>query len=123
MLIFNSLIDQSIHQLSNIMVLETAVELQPWAWHVSAWNLYRSALVLLEEVSLHPDMPKRDKMWRILDYVFLQPPGLTPDQKSLDILTQGIERLSVYRNLKRMRVPAGPNFGVRITPLPRLISG
>lgn len=102
----SSLIDQIIIQLTNVLTLETLPELSPWSWHVGAWNHYRTAIILLEEVSVHPDMQKADKIWRILDYIFLQPPGLTSDEKSIAILSQAKERLSVYSGLKKMKVPA-----------------
>lgn len=80
-------------------------ELNPWSWQVNAWNHYRTAIILLEEISVHPDMPQSENIWRILDYVFLQPPGLTPDEKSIAILSEAKDRLSVYSRLKRMKFP------------------
>lgn len=120
MLIMTSLFDQIILQLTNVLALETLPELNPWAWHVNAWNHYRTAIILLEEVSVHPHMPKADKIWRILDYVFLQPPGLTPDEKSIAILSDAKERLCVYSRLKKMKVPG--NLGPRASPFCELSS-
>jgi len=102
----SSLFDQIIIQLSHVLTLKTSPELHSRLWHVDAWNLYRSAIVLFKGVSVHPHIPKDDKMWRILDHIFLQTPGSTPDEKLIVILSQARERLSVYSRLKKMRVPA-----------------
>lgn len=100
------LFDQVILHLTNVLALENLPELNPWSWSVNAWNHYRTSIILLEEVSVYPQMPKVDKIWRILDYVFLLPPGLTPDEKSITILSEARERLSIYGRLIRIKVPA-----------------
>jgi hypothetical protein len=112
MLTIRRLVAQVVIQLTNVLTLETMPELSPWSWHVGAWNHYRTALIILDEVSLNPNMTKADKIWTILDYIFLQPPGLTADEKSIAILSEAKGRLSVYRRLKKMKVPASLNSQV-----------
>lgn len=107
------LFDQIIIQLSNVLTLETSPEFHPWSLYVGAWNHYRTAMILLEEVSVHPQMPEANKIWRILDYIFLQPPLLTADEKSIAILSTARERLTQYSRVKRMKVPGHVNPRVR----------
>jgi hypothetical protein len=67
----SSLFDQIIFQLSHVLTLKTSAELHSGSCHVAAWNLYRSAIILFKGVSIHPHIPKNDKIWRILGYIFL----------------------------------------------------
>jgi len=111
-------------QLEDAIELETAKELQPWAWYSRAYHQYHIALLLLTEVFLYPLRREADRIWRCLDYVYEipsepsrpsnvdSPQGISRqdlvahrDKKARFILRQIVDRMKVYREMRKMKAP------------------
>jgi hypothetical protein len=109
--------------LEDAIELETAPELQPWAWYASAYQQYHTAFLLLAEVFYYPKHNEGDALWACLDYVFETPP--TPStsagacssdftreeilahraNKSRHIIRQLYEKVSAFQEMRKPKVP------------------
>ncbi len=58
---------------------------------------------------MNPNMQRADEIWKIMDYVFLQPPGLSRDDKSIAILKEARDKIIQLSTRKRINVPNGSN--------------
>lgn len=111
-------------QLEDAIELETAPELQPWAWYSRATHQYHTALLLLIEVFWYPLRREADRIWRCLDYIYEIPPDLfrlsavdSPqgisrqdlvahrDKKARWVLGRIVDRLKVYGERRKMKAP------------------
>lgn len=103
--------------------LETAKDLQPWAWYTSAYQSYHMALLLLFEVFTFPLRKEADRIWRCLDFVFAEPLGHLTDLPTLGnppkyheliayrdvkgryLLGLIVKRMNDYRDVRKLRSP------------------
>ncbi|KAE8550782.1 hypothetical protein TMatcc_008838 [Talaromyces marneffei ATCC 18224] len=103
--------------------LETAEDLQPWAWYAPAYQHYHTALLLLFEVFTFPLRKEADRIWRCLDFVFAEPLdsltnlptlGNPPkhheliayrDVKGRYLLGLIVKRMNDYRDVRKLRSP------------------
>ncbi|EFQ99096.1 hypothetical protein MGYG_02110 [Nannizzia gypsea CBS 118893] len=107
--------------LEDAIELETAPDLQPWAWYSGAFNQYHVAFLILIEVWAYPMRKEADRIWRCLDYVFETPSTpavpdsagknarhqliMQRDAKARLILEQLRDRMTAYREMRKLRVP------------------
>lgn len=93
--------------LEDAIELETSPVLERWAWYSGAYQQYHTALLLVLEVYAYPMRKEADRIWRCLDYVFELPTDLSRDQKARLILTELRDKMSVYRDIRKIRAPTG----------------
>ncbi|KAL2018709.1 hypothetical protein VTK56DRAFT_483 [Thermocarpiscus australiensis] len=97
---------------SGIFIIEIAVQLESsalfrdWAWYLGAYQQYQIALLLATEIYYRPHNKDAERIWRCLDYVFRMDPNVPRQQKALQILTEVMNKTSVYMGLRRVRAPA-----------------
>lgn len=94
-------------QLDQSITLETDPNLAPWRWYIGAIQQYQTALLLLAEVFAYPMRKEADRIWKALDFVFEPPLELTRDQKARLILTEIRDRMGVYQEKRKFKVPTG----------------
>lgn len=111
-------------QMESSIELETSPELQNWAWYVCAFQQYHTALLLLIEVIMHPTRREAHRIWRCLDAIY-EVPSLPLEsepvagrevtfkelieyrtKKGIYILTQIRDRMSAYRDSRKLKIPA-----------------
>ncbi|KAJ5942552.1 hypothetical protein N7516_002720 [Penicillium verrucosum] len=103
--------------------LESATDLQKWAWYSSSWQDYHTALLLLLEVFLFPMRRESSRIWCCLDFIFADaisnlPPmdqkGVVPsiheviayrDSKARYLLMIIVEYTRAYQNTKWLKTP------------------
>ncbi|KAK2821782.1 hypothetical protein FQN49_007681, partial [Arthroderma sp. PD_2] len=128
------IITASTQILEDSIELETAPDLQPWAWYSGAVTQYQIAFLILMEVWAYPMRKEADRIWRCLDYVFETPSTPAPpegagknarhqvimqrDDKARLILEQLRDRMEAYREMRKLRVPISmaDNKVLRMTP-------
>jgi hypothetical protein len=96
---------------SGIVIIETAIQLESgtlfrdWAWYLGAYQQYQIALLLATEIYYRPSNKDAQRIWPCLDYVFKMDPNMPREQKSLQILTEIMDKTSVYMSMRRVRAP------------------
>lgn len=101
--------------------LESAEDLQPWAWYFGAYHQYHTAFLLLVEVFTYPMRREANRLWRYFDFIFAEaltnvPPLPTSsptlqdiiahrDIKARYLLTMVCERMWEYRKAKGLKDP------------------
>ncbi|OKL57359.1 hypothetical protein UA08_07452 [Talaromyces atroroseus] len=105
--------------------LESAKDLQKWAWYSSSWQEYHTAFLLLLEVFLFPMRKESSRIWRCLDFIFADvistlPPPLQQkraaqssiqesvaqrDTKARYLLLMIVEHMRAYQRAKGIKTP------------------
>jgi Fungal specific transcription factor domain len=118
------LVTTGAQHLEDSIELETAPDLQRWAWYSRAYHQFHVAILLLIEVFFHPTRREADRIWRCLDYVYETPSGPAQSdggstqgisrpelmayrtKKARMLLTWLRDRMAVYRTMRKVRLPA-----------------
>lgn len=103
------------------MELESAEDLQQWAWYFGAYHQYHTAFLLLVEVFTYPMRRDANRLWRCFDFIFAEalsnvPPLQTNnptlqdiiahrDIKARYLLTMVCVRMREYRKAKGLKDP------------------
>ncbi|OKO94458.1 hypothetical protein PENSUB_11725 [Penicillium subrubescens] len=101
--------------------LESAEDLQQWAWYFGAYHQYHTAFLLLVEVFTYPMRREANRLWRCFDFIFAEalsnvPPLQTNnptlqdivahrDIKARYLLTMVCVRMREYRKAKGLKDP------------------
>lgn len=101
--------------------LESAEDLQQWAWYFGAYHQYHTAFLLLVEVFTYPMRREANRLWRCFDFIFAEalnnvPPLQTNnptlqdiiahrDIKARYLLTMVCVRMGEYRKAKGLKDP------------------
>jgi hypothetical protein len=103
--------------------LESAKDLQKWAWYSSSWQEYHTAFLLLFEVFQFPMRREASRIWKCLDFIFaealhtfppLQQKGAVPsvqeivahrDRKARYLLMMIVEHTRAYQKVKGQKTP------------------
>ena len=85
--------------------LETAPDLNKWAWYSGAFQQYHTAILLLMEVYAFPNRKEGDRIWRCLDYIFDAEPHQPRHLKGRKLLSEMRDKFGVYRDMRKMRAP------------------
>ncbi|KAF2811073.1 uncharacterized protein BDZ99DRAFT_385519 [Mytilinidion resinicola] len=94
------LITAALMTLETGATLETLPSLNPWAWYASSYQQYNSVLLLLSELYRTPDLPKKDRMFTIMDHVFGHCYGVGVQERCGDILWAVKENLEVFFGMR-----------------------
>jgi hypothetical protein len=92
-------------QMEDAIQLETAPDLQLWAWYTGAYQQYHTAFLLLVEVFSYPMRREADRIWNCLDYIFETNPAHPRAQKARLIITELRDKSGVFRNIRKVRAP------------------
>ena len=95
--------------------------MSPWVWYAGAIQQYQTAFLLLAEVFAYPMRKEADRIWRCIDFVFEPPLHLDREQKARLILSEIRDRMSVYRDARKLKAPTGMLKRIGITP-PRKVN-
>lgn len=101
--------------------LESAEDIQQWAWYFGAYHQYHTAFLLLVEVFTYPMRREANRLWRCFDFIFAEalnnvPPLQTRnptlqdiiahrDIKARYLLTMVCVRMREYRKAKGLKDP------------------
>ncbi|PGH29189.1 hypothetical protein GX50_08075 [[Emmonsia] crescens] len=117
------IISSGTQQLEDAIELETNPDFRPWRWYWGAFNQWHTAFLLLVEVQQHPLRKESDRIWRCLYYAFETPPSpyepgcekyternrykllVHRDRKARHILGQLQDRMVLYRERRKMKIP------------------
>ncbi|CAG8888720.1 unnamed protein product [Penicillium egyptiacum] len=79
--------------------LESAKDLQKWAWYSSSWQEYHTAFLLLHEIFLFPMRRESSRIWCCLDFIFADAISTLPplEQKGA---AQSIQEIVAQRDMK-----------------------
>ncbi|CAI7613380.1 unnamed protein product [Penicillium glandicola] len=109
--------------LENAVELESAEDIQQWAWYSSSYQQYHTAFLLLFEVLQYPMRKEATRIWRCLDFIFadaftnipsMSPMGSPPtmeeiiahrDVKARYLLTLICEKMRAYQKAKGLKSP------------------
>ncbi len=97
--------------------LETDPALKPWVWYARAYQQFQVAFLLLAEIYAFPQRREADRIWKCFDYIFEPPIGLTHQEKAVVIITEIRDRMVVYREARKLKVPI--DMLERISHLPQ----
>lgn len=79
------------------MELESAEDLQQWAWYFGAYHQYHTAFLLLVEVFTYPMRRDPICLWRCFDFIFAEPLSNVPPLQTNNPTLQDI---IAHRNIK-----------------------
>lgn len=115
--------------------LESAEDLQQWAWYSSSYQQYHTAFLLLFEVFQYPMRKEATRIWQCLDFIFADTltniPPMSPvessptiqeilahrDMKARYLLTVISEKMRAYQKAKGLKLPLEFNDSmIVITP-------
>lgn len=94
------------------ITMESLPEFSKWVWYGGAYQQWHIAFLLLTllDGSSIPGVPER--IWKIIDYVFEPDQSWAPSTKVRTIITAVRDRTTVYRDLRRIRIPASMKVGL-----------
>ena len=100
------LMGECVMMLEHAMTIEEQPALAIWGWYIGALQQYHAGLLLLSEMyaGQRPESIE-NRIWRVLNYVFDMPAGLTGPDRSRFILGELVERTSVFQKLRGTRPP------------------
>ncbi|KAI9848020.1 MAG: hypothetical protein M1838_000666 [Thelocarpon superellum] len=98
-------VNNALGQVECAIQLDTEPALAPWAWYLGALQQYHSAFLLLNVVSLHPEMKQADRIWTVCDYVFEADPAQPREEKTRALLEGVRDRSFAYRTIRKMKTP------------------
>ena len=103
---------------SGILAVEAAItmerlpEFSKWVWYGGAYQQWHIAFLLLTLVDGSSNPGNAERIWNIIDYVFEPDQSWTSATKIRTIVTAVRDRTTVYRDLRRIRVPASMKIGL-----------
>ncbi|KAI5866596.1 hypothetical protein GGS23DRAFT_278651 [Durotheca rogersii] len=109
-----------------IMIVELAIQLETnhhfedWAWYLGAYFQYQIALLLATEAYFRPQSREATRIWSCLDYVFGMDRRLSPEAKSVQLLSEIQSKTSIYMQMRKMR---GPTSLSRAVPGQNVVAG
>ena len=100
--------------MEDAVTMETSPDLAPWRWYTGAYNQWATAFLLLVEIFNFPMRKEADRIWAIVDYVFEPDLSLTRAQKGRAILSDLRDRLSIYRDIRKLKAPVSMMLGPQL---------
>lgn len=92
--------------------METLPELSKWVWYSGAYQQWHIAFLLLTLIDNSPSSATSERIWKVIDYVFEPDQSWSPSTKARTIVMAIRDRTTVYRDLRRIRIPASMKFGL-----------
>lgn len=92
--------------------METLPELSKWSWYGGAYQQWHIAFLLLTLIDRASDTGYNERIWKVIDYVFEPDMSWSPTTKTRTIVTAIRDRTTVYRDLRRIRIPASMKLGL-----------
>ncbi|KAJ5417207.1 uncharacterized protein N7487_000757 [Penicillium crustosum] len=80
--------------------LESAKDLQKWAWYSSSWQEYHTAFLLLLEVFFFPMRRESSRIWSCLDFIFADVISTLPPPLEQIGTTQSVQEIVAHRDMK-----------------------
>lgn len=88
-----------------VIEMETSPRFRDWAWYSGAYHQWHIALLLFAEIMQHNERPEVDRIWRILDYVWELPEGMSNKEKAAYVVHTASSRVEQYKRQRRAVMP------------------
>lgn len=94
-----------------VMILEHSMAIEqpalaPWSWYIGALHQYQVAMLITNEWSaIKGDPVMEQRIWKVLDFSFNLPSGMSSNDKLRMILEDMVEKTQAYASMKRWRAP------------------
>ncbi|KAF9890653.1 hypothetical protein FE257_005784 [Aspergillus nanangensis] len=79
--------------------LQSAPELEKWAWYSPAYQQYHTAFLLLVEVFKYPRRREASRVWKCLDFIFEEPLASLPPL-NVAVHNSTLDKIINHRNVK-----------------------
>lgn len=110
--LLNLTISGGVQSMEAAIALQSLPELSQWRWYGGAYQQWHIAFLLLTIDYQMPNHAEADRIWNILDFVFEPDPSCSRTQKARTIIEAIKDRTGVYRDLRKIRIPASMKDGV-----------
>ena len=94
------------------IAMETLPELSKWNWYGGAYQQWHIAFLLLTLIDHASETGYGERIWKVIDYVFEPDQSWSATTKTRTIVTAIRDRTTVYRDLRRIRIPASMKLGL-----------
>ena len=102
----NLTINTGIQASEAAIAMECLPELSKWYWYSGSYQQWHIAFLLLTLIDQVPSLSAGERIMKIIEYVFEPDPSWPQSTKTRVIIEAIRDRSTVYRDLRKMRVPA-----------------
>ncbi|KIX06042.1 uncharacterized protein Z518_04016 [Rhinocladiella mackenziei CBS 650.93] len=105
-------VHSGVQSMESAVAIERMPELSQWRWYSGAYQQWHIAFLLLTVIYASPTLREADRIWNIVDFVFEPDLSLSRTQKARAIIAAIRDRTTVYRELRRIRIPVSMKDGL-----------
>ncbi|KAK5052484.1 hypothetical protein LTR84_002348 [Exophiala bonariae] len=108
----NLTVSSGLQSVEAAIAMESLPELSKWSWYGGAYQQWHIAFLLLTLIDRASETGFDERIWKVIDYVFEPDQSWSATTKARTIVTAIRDRTTVYRDLRRIRVPASMKLGL-----------